>query len=123
MPDLKFQKSKTMKKITNFMIIIAAVFITSASCAQEKKSDEITIKVSAQCEMCKERIEKALSYETGVISSDVDVAKKIVVVKYKATKTNPDKIRLAISKVGYDADDVPADQKAYNKLPGCCKKP
>jgi hypothetical protein len=44
-------------------------------------------------------------------------------VTYKKSKTSPEKIRKAISKVGYDADDVTADPKAYSKLDACCKKP
>jgi hypothetical protein len=31
-------------------------------------------------------------------------------------------IQIAISKLGYDADSIPADPKAYEKLNACCKK-
>jgi hypothetical protein len=44
-------------------------------------------------------------------------------VTYNKGKTSPEKIRKAISKVGYDADNVTADPKAYSKLDACCKKP
>ncbi|MBL4654727.1 MAG: hypothetical protein JKY33_02775 [Bacteroidia bacterium] len=37
-------------------------------------------------------------------------------------KITIDNIRNAISKVGYDADEVEADPVAYEKLHGCCKK-
>ena len=43
-------------------------------------------------------------------------------VTYVTKKTNPEKLRLAITKIGYDADELKADEKAYNKLPGCCQK-
>ena len=36
--------------------------------------------------------------------------------------SNPETIREVISKLGYDADNVKADNDAYNKLDGCCKK-
>ena len=36
-------------------------------------------------------------------------------------KTSPEEIKEAISKLGYDADEVKADSAAYNKLPSCCK--
>jgi periplasmic mercuric ion binding protein len=83
----------------------------------------VTIKTSAQCGMCKDRIEKALAYEKGVISSELSLDTKDVVVKYKESKTNPDKIREAIAKLGHDADNIAGDPKAYAKLPACCKKP
>jgi len=46
----------------------------------------------------------------------------VLTVEYKLGKTSPEKIRTAVSKIGYDADDVVADPKAYEKLPECCKK-
>ncbi len=117
-----------MKQINGKLIalmIVAIVLIGQTLFAQQKKADkysEIKIKTSAQCDMCKETIEKAMAYEKGVKTSDLNVDTKICTVKYDATKTTPEKIKLAISKVGYDADEVKADQKAYAKLSPCCQK-
>jgi len=85
--------------------------------------DTVWIKTSAQCEICKETIEKALAYERGVLASDLDLKTKQVRVIYQPAKTTPEKIRKAISMSGYDADEVMADPKAYRRLPRCCKKP
>ncbi len=117
-----------MKMINSKMIavMIAAIMILGQSIfAQVKKADkysEIKIKTSSQCDMCKETIEKAMAFEKGVKTSDLDVKTKVLTVKYEAAKTTPEKIKLAISKVGYDADDVKADPKAYSKLSPCCQK-
>ncbi len=111
-------------KVILVMMIVATIF-AQQTIAQDKKVNkivEIKIKTSSQCGMCKETIEKAMAYEKGVKSSDLDVKTKIVTVKYDINKTSPEKIRLAISKVGYDADDVLANPIAYNKLSPCCKK-
>ena len=107
------------------LMIVAIALIGNTLLAQVKKTDklsEIKIKTSAQCEKCKATIEKALAFEKGVKSSNLNVDTKVCTVKYDATKTTPDKIKLAISKVGYDADAVKADPKAYAKLASCCKK-
>jgi copper chaperone CopZ len=92
--------------------------------AQEinKNSETISIKTSAVCEMCKENIEKALSYEKGIKKSTLDLTTKNVIVTYNPKKTNPEKIKKAINKAGYDADESPADPKAYENLNACCKK-
>ena len=117
-----------MKQINSKLIalmIVAIILIGNTLYAQVKKADkysEIKIKTSAMCDMCKESIEKALAFEKGVKSSDLNVDTKVCTVKYDATKTTTDKIKIAISKAGYDADDVKADPKAYNKLSPCCKK-
>ena len=31
-------------------------------------------------------------------------------------------IKKEIASMGFDADEIPADPKAYKKLDGCCKK-
>lgn len=107
-----------MKKIS-----IVVFFIFLGITAYSQKTDTLKIATSAQCEMCKERIEKAMAYESGVKFFELEMSDKFLTVVYKANRTNPDKIRKAVSDVGYDADDVKADEKAYSKLPACCKKP
>ena len=109
-----------MKKL---LVLFISVFLVASAGAMAAKLDTIKIKTSSQCGECKERIEEALAFERGVKKSELDLGTQIVTVTYKPGKTTPEKIRKAISKVGYDADDVPADPKAYNKLDACCKKP
>jgi len=104
------------------MAIILLVSGTSVLGQNQSKFKEIKIKTSSECKMCKERIENALAYEKGVKSSSLDVESKILTVTYDTLKTTPEKIRKAVTKVGYDADDMPADPKAYQKLPVCCQK-
>jgi len=116
-----------MKKITVLITVIMMATLLGAgnqSIAQEKKSstEEVKIQTSAVCGMCKERIEHDLAFEKGVKSVSLNDETKIVTVGYSPKKTNPDNIRQAISKIGYDADDVKADPVAYEKLPACCKK-
>ena len=83
----------------------------------------VVIKTSAQCESCQKRIEEGLAFEKGVKSVKLDPDTKAVTIVYDPKKTTPEKLRVAITKLGYDADDMPAEEKAYKKLPDCCKKP
>lgn len=110
-----------MQKLISALII--SVLLLSASSFAQKKTEEIKIKTSAQCEMCKTRIETAMAYEKGVTSSNLNLEDKVLTVTYKPGKTSPDKIRKAINAVGYDADNTAADPKAYAALSPCCKKP
>lgn len=105
-------------------LLIGMMIVSQFSFAQNNNvKEEIKIQTSAQCEMCKERIENALNSEKGVISSTLDLSTKYVSVVYKPNKTNPDKIRVVITKLGYQADEFIADPIAYDKLPSCCKLP
>ena len=93
-----------MKKFISAVVVIS-LFIASTAFAQ-KKTEEIKIKTSAQCEMCKTRIEEAMAFEKGIVSSNLDLEDKVLTVIYKTGKTTPEKIRKAINAVGYDADDT-----------------
>ena len=113
---------KTLKKnVLSGVAAILIMFATSAL-AQDSTTAEIKIKTSAICKTCKKTIEKALANEKGVIKSDLEVKSKIATVTYDPKKTTPEQIRKAIANSGYDADDVPANPKAYKKLENCCKK-
>lgn len=105
---------------TNILIVLLSLFITVTTHAQ-KGSAELTVSTSTVCGMCKSKIEKELVFEKGVKEVKVDLEKKTVWVRYKADKTSPEKIKAAISKIGYRADDIKADPKAFEKLPACCK--
>lgn len=111
-------------KIFATQVLTGMLLILSLTTYSQKNEKEKTIgiKTSIQCEMCEERIMANLPFEKGIKDIQVDVDTKIVTVTYKPDKTDPGKIRTAISKIGYDADDVPADPVAYAKLPECCKK-
>jgi copper chaperone CopZ len=113
-----------MKKIFILLAFLGMFSTGFAQKANDKKEKfaTIEIKTSAVCDMCIDPIEGALAYEKGVKKSKLNVKSKIVTVKYNPGKTDPDKIRKAISLAGYDADDVKADPKAYEKLDDCCKK-
>jgi len=114
-----------MKTMIRFiMLMVFAIGLNTGMQAQqeEPKEKEVKIQTSAICGMCKERIEGNMAFEKGVKSVSLDDETKIVTITYKTDKTDPDKLRKAISKLGYDADDVDADPKAYAKLPACCKK-
>lgn len=115
-------------KSLKYFLLLPVMALSFYSFSQEnrpieaKKKETITIKTSAQCDMCKERIEKALAYTKGVKKSNLEVESKMITVVYNPAKTSPEKLRKAISKAGYDADSIPADTIAYENLPGCCKK-
>ncbi len=111
-----------MKKIKTILFVSILLLFANSINAQEATKAEIKIKTSAICSMCKTNIENYLSFEKGIKKSSLDVDSKILTVTYNPQKTTPEKIRLAVSKSGYDADDVKANEKAYNNLDDCCKK-
>lgn len=104
------------------IILFTLAFIANGVSAQElKKVEEVTIQTSAKCGDCKDRIEGALNYVKGVKFAELDNDTKQVTVRYVTKKVSLAEIKAEIAAVGYDADDVKAEEAAIEKLPMCCK--
>lgn len=117
-----------MKTILKSTIAIAAfIFLSGTAYAQEKKTQKAIIKTSIGCDHCKVcpscggLLEKKLLKTEGIQMITLDEKKMTIEVIYNTKKTNLATIKTAISKLGYDADDVKADASGYEKLDGCCK--
>src|SRR5258705_6404796 len=110
-----------MKKI--FVATIAMVGLSIAGLSQTKPIITVIIKTpNALCENCKTRIEGYLKRYDGVAEITVNYRKGETKVKYITDSINIEEIKTAIANCGYDADDVPATEDAYNRLPKTCKK-
>lgn len=111
-----------MKKVIVVFMLMAGFFLSSTQ-SRAQSNDTLMIKTSAVCGECKDIIERYLSFEKGISYSSLDVPSKMLTVVYNPKKTDPMKIRTAVTHSGYDADSLKADPKAFRKLPECCKKP
>ncbi|MCW4467676.1 cation transporter [Flavobacterium sp. MFBS3-15] len=118
-----------MKSIVKLMLIVSAFFFATGVNAQEKKTIQTaTIKTIIYCNHCKAcetcgpKFNQALLKEKGVQMVVLDDKAMTIKVTYNTKKTDLAKIKQAISKLGYDADEVKADAAAYEGLDGCCKK-
>jgi Cu(I)/Ag(I) efflux system membrane fusion protein len=78
------------------------------------------IKVSGNCEQCKDRIEKAAKSVLGVSSAIWSSKTKMLHIQFDRAKTNSDDIEKAIAKVGHDTENYKASDSAYKTLPECC---
>lgn len=95
--------------------------------AQEKESGRAVIKTKINCDHFKGCETGELNFKAnmlkikGVKMYTLDENSMSILVYYNPKKTNLETIRTAISKIGYDADDVKADPAGYEKLDSCCK--
>ena len=91
---------------TRTIIMTAMLFLGLSSTVNAKdlkgdKKSEVTFLVSMTCENCQKRIEDNISFEKGVTGLDVNLPQKTVTIKYRKDKTTPDKLKVAIRKLGY----------------------
>lgn len=109
-----------MKKL---IVIFLVAGISLPGISQVKPVLTATIKTpNALCENCKKRIEGYVKPYDGVMEIIVNYRKGETKVKYITDRINIEEIKAYIANCGYDADDVPAAEDAYNRLPKSCKK-
>ena len=99
--------------------LFAITLLTFQLTAQKIQTQEI--KTSAECGMCKDRIEDKLNYTKGVVFAELTVDTKILKVRFNTKKIIIDEIKNMLSEMGYNADEVKAVPSAVAKLPKCCQ--
>ena len=107
------------KNVAVWVIFLTLNFTVNA---QVNKIEEVKFKTSAKCSMCKARIEGDMGRSTGVKSVKLNLDDKTVNISYYPKKVTKQELKIRISKIGYDADEIVANQKSHDALPACCQK-
>lgn len=105
-----------MKNLILIMLILSASFVFAAD--QLKKE---SIKTSAVCDMCKDRIESQLGKVDGIKKVTLDLDKNEVDVEFDEKVITKETIKEKLTDIGYDADNLKKSKKAFKKLPKCCQ--
>lgn len=112
---------KHLLKLLPFLFLSAQAGQARAQAPGNAKLAQLDIRSNPVCGECKHTIETEMLYVKGVQSVQVDVDAKIIHVAYKPAKTDPDQLRRAVAKIGYEADGLAPDPKARKALPACCQ--
>lgn len=118
----QFLKKMKIRKSISLLLLMAVMPSFLFAGGEKKKTETVTVQTSAQCGSCKARIEAAVSGVSGVKTVTLNLDDKKATVTYSPKKTSASEIKTAISKAGYDADEVAADPVSYANLPTCCQK-
>jgi periplasmic mercuric ion binding protein len=110
-----------MKNLVFILLATMSVFTLSAQDVNSKKSQKVVIKTSAECGDCKEKIEEKLNYTKGIVFSELDYETKELTVKFKPNLITLEEIKKILSEMGYDADELKANENEQKKLPLCCQ--
>lgn len=110
-----------MKNIMSLMMMLLVIVSCAVSSGADAEKVTAKIMTNAECGTCKEKIEGALNFERGIVFAELDIPSKVVTVKFKNDVITLDKIRVIVSELGYDADEVKANTTAQSNLPACCK--
>ena len=97
--------------------------LISVGFAQQKTTDKAVIKTpTIQCDKCKDRVEFFISHEDGISSIKVDIKRKTTTVVWVNDRTTLENIKVDIANLGFDADDIEAEESAFKRLPKECRQ-
>ncbi|POS02226.1 copper chaperone CopZ [Flavobacterium croceum DSM 17960] len=112
--------------LKSIFCLAVMLFVSNAAMAQ-KSNQKAVIKTTLHCDHCKQCETCGLKFNTemlkikGVKMYELDDKKMTFTIYYNPKKTDLQAIKVAISKLGYDADEVKATSEGIASLDGCCK--
>lgn len=96
-------------------------FVHESDILLQNAVKDTSITVYGNCSSCKKAIEKAAKSVNGVKTASWDKKKKILNIQYDISETSLNTIEKAIIDIGYDTENMRAEESVYNELHECCK--
>ena len=93
-------------------IILAVVFLLGIQTvsAQDKKGNSkdgtVVFSVDMDCHSCEQKVKKNIPFERGVKDVSTNLDKKLVTIKYQPSRTDKDKLKKSIEKLGFTCEEV-----------------
>ncbi|HNF02605.1 MAG TPA: heavy metal-associated domain-containing protein, partial [Ferruginibacter sp.] len=111
---------------TFFLLVTTLMLTTTTGFAQYSQQQKVAGKAviktpTVQCDVCKDRVEFFISHEPGVTSVKVNIKQKTTTVTWLNDRTTLENIKVAIANLGYEADDIEAEESAVKRLAKDCK--
>lgn len=118
---------KTVKLFITALVVFVFGLTSSAQTHDHSKMSTASaktesFKVSGNCGMCKDRIEKTVK-AAGVTSASWDQKTKMLTVSFEPSTNSVDALSKKIAAAGHDTEKYKATDKAYNALDACCQYP
>lgn len=107
----------TTKKFTQ-TLVLSLILLTGSGLAAQ--TVETSFRVEGICEMCEERIEKAMDVK-GVKMADYDLDTHTLSVAYNSKKISEDELHDLLNEAGHDTEKSKASDEQYDRVHACCK--
>ena len=104
-----------MKTVKIFLATLVFFLAANAVSAQDGKKDnkvkEVVFSVNMHCGNCEQKVIKNMPYEKGVKDLSTNLDKQLVTVNYQSDKTDKEKLKKAIEKLGFTCKEVEPEVK------------
>ncbi len=95
-----------MKTKQIIWVLVLSIFTVMPLLAKKNNSNRETVVFcidDLDCQSCKTKIEKNIVFEHGVKALDIDMDERTVAVTFDKRRNNPEKLKEAFQKIGYNA--------------------
>ena len=104
---------------TKLFISLSIAFLFSSLAICGDNIQQTKFKVSGNCEMCENRIEKAVK-GNDVKFASWDKKTTMLTVAFNSKAVTADSLQKLIASAGHDTEKYKAPDTVYNALPQCC---
>ncbi len=106
------------------IVVLLVICVTAVFAGPIEKPLKAVIKTpTAVCVECKALIEQKLpTLDEGIVKVVVTPKTGVTTITYYGSRVNIQTIRVLISAIGFDADELQGEESVYKKLPICCKR-
>ena len=102
-------------------LVVTLIFLLVIANVNAQKSQTVVFQTSAQCGMCKDRIEGVMNFVPGVKYVELNMEDMSLSIRYNTKKITPADLRKRVADIGYSADAVKPKEEDVKKLPLCCQ--
>lgn len=108
------------------LFLVSSFCFVSVGFSQYQQTQKVAGKAviktpTVLCDKCKDKVEFFISHTEGVTSVKTNTRQKTTTVTWLNDRTTLENIKVAIANLGFDADDIEAEEYAYKRLPKDCK--
>ena len=92
--------------LTIVVLLLATNFVSAQDNKKSAKEEQVIFSVNMHCHNCEQTIKKNIPFEKGVKDLTTDLVKQLVTITYRPDKTDKEKLKKSIEKLGYTCQEV-----------------
>ena len=92
---------------TRLVLLVALLLGAWATVEAKTEKKTVTFSVGMHCKSCRNKVERHMAYEKGVLDLDIKLEVNTVTVTYDTKKTDVKKLTEAFRKIGFEATVIP----------------
>jgi len=100
-----------MRTVKVILAVVVFLLATNLVFAQDRRVNnreaQVVFLVNMDCHACEQKVKKNIPYQRGVRNLTTDLGKQLVSITYRTNRTDKDKLKKSIEKLGFTCKEAP----------------